>query len=443
MVAFASIVATAGDARANGALPGSFGILLPAVRAHDVVLATNFGMIISEDDGATWQWTCEQVETNFGYLYTVGPAPNDRYYGLSPEQGLAYSDDGSCSWHRSAGALADRIASDFFVDPTDAARVLAVAAGLDTEGGVEPQAVYESLDAGTTFNATPLYTAPPEAVVVGLEIARSNPNIVYVALFTTPGRHPKLLRSQDRGRTWAERDIEAAVGPNDTRILAVDRDDPDWLYLRVISAGIEKVAVTRDAGATLSTPLTVNGGVLSAFIRMASGTVLVGALAMLPSGGMNGLGYRSVDGGMSFVPWVLTPQPRLMGLAERDGVLYLAGKNYSDGWALATSRDEGVTIQPLSKYDDVRGVRSCARGVCSGACLFVANQGVWVNDVCTGALLDGGVSVDAGGDAGTPPPAPGVCGCAAANAASCGGATSGIAVGLALALALSIRRRRR
>jgi hypothetical protein len=439
VVAFASIAATAGGARANGALPGSFGILLPTTRPHDVVLATNFGLIISEDDGATWQWTCEQVETNFGYLYAVGPAPNDRYYGLSPEQGLAYSDDGSCSWRRSAGALGDKIASDFFVDPTDAARVVAVAAGLDEEGGVTPQAVFESLDAGTTFNPTPLYTAPPEAVVVGLEIARSNPNIVYIAMYTTPGRHPKLLRSEDRGRTWAERDIEAAVGPNDTRIFTVDRDDPNLLYLRVILAGIEKVAVTRDGGATFSTPLTVQGGVLSAFVRMPSGTVLVGALTMLASGGMNGIAYRSIDNGMSFVPWVLTPQPRLLGLAERNGVLYLAGKNYSDGWALATSQDEGVTIQPLSRYDDVRGVRSCAQSVCSGACDFVAMQGVWVNDVCTGALLDAGVSVDAAADAGKQPPSPGGCGCAAANAAACG---SG-ALALGLALAFAARRRRR
>ena len=443
MVAFAATVTTAGSARANGALPGSYGILLPAVRQHDVVLATNFGMIISEDDGATWQWTCEQVETSFGYLYAVGPAPNDRYYGLSPEQGLAYSDDGSCSWHRSAGALADKIASDFFVDPTDATRVVAVAAGLDEEGGVTPQAVYESLDAGTTFKLTPLYTAPPEAVVVGLEIARSNPDVVYVAMYTTPGRHPKLLRSGDRGRTWTERDIEAAVGPNDTRILTVDRDHPDLLYLRVISAGIEKVAVTRDAGVTFSTPLTIQGGVLSAFVRMPSGTVLVGALAMLASGGMNGLGYRSTDNGMSFVPWVLAPQPHLMGLAERNGVLYLAGKNYSDGWALATSRDEGATIQPLSRYDDVRGVRSCARGVCSGACEFVANQGVWVNDVCTGALLvDAGVGVDAGPDGGEARPPGGGCGCAAADAAACGGAASMMAVGFALAFARRRRRRR-
>jgi hypothetical protein len=179
-------------------------------------------------------------------------------------------------------------------------------------------------------------------------------------------------------------------------------------------------------------------GVLSAFVRMQSGTVLVGALMMLPSGGMNGLAYRSTDGGMSFVPWTLTPQPHIMGLTERGGVLYLAGKNYSDGWALATSHDEGVTIQPLSRYDDVRGVRACAQGVCSGACDFVSSQGVWVNDVCTGALLDAGVDVDGG----KPPPPPGGCGCAAADAAACGGAASALVVGLALALALRSGRRR-
>ena len=92
-------------------------------------------------------------------------------------------------------------------------------------------------------------------------------------------------------------------------------------------------------------------------------------------------------------------------------------------------------------YDDVRGVRSCAQSVCSGACDFVASQGVWTNDVCTGALLDAGVSVDATADGGKPPPPPGGCGCAAANAATCGGGASVLALGLALALATRRRRR--
>jgi MYXO-CTERM domain-containing protein len=435
-IAWTAIAAVPGTALANGALPGSYGILLPTGRPHDVVLATNFGLIISEDEGASWLWTCEQPAIDLGFFYALGPRPNERYYAVSPTQGLAYSDDGSCSWRRSAGALADRIATDFFVDPTDGARVLAVAAGLDDDGGVTPQAVYESLDGGTTFDPTPLYTAPPEGVVVGIEIARSNPDIVYIAMFTTPSRHPKLLRSSDRGRTWMTRDIEEAAGPNDTRILTVDRDDPDVLYLRVIAAGVDRMLVTRDAGATFSTPIVAQGAVLSAFLRMASGTVLVGTLAMLPSGGMNGVAYRSTDGGMTFVPWELTPPPRLLGLAERGGVLYLAGKNFSDGWALATSHDEGVTIEPLSRYEDVRGIKPCASGACSGACDFVASQAVWTNDVCTGALLDGGA------DAGKPPTEPGGCGCGAASAPAWGGAAPGL-MALALAVALSTRRRRR
>ena len=40
--------------------------------------------------------------------------------------------------------------------------------------------------------------------------------------------------------------------------------------------------MTRDGGMTFATPLTVANGALSAFARLASGTVLVGALVNLP-----------------------------------------------------------------------------------------------------------------------------------------------------------------
>ena len=56
-------------------------------------------------------------------------------------------------------------------------------------------------------------------------------------MYTTPGRHPHLLRSDDGGRTWVDRDVEAALGPNEVRILTVDPDDPDVLYLRVVALG--------------------------------------------------------------------------------------------------------------------------------------------------------------------------------------------------------------
>ena len=425
-----AVMAWAGRAWANGALPASYGILLPADKPQEIVLATNFGMIFTEDGGTTWLWTCEQAQIALGYLYGIGPSPRDRFYGLSPDQGLAFSDDNACTWRRSGGALSTLVASDFFVDRGNANRVVAVASTVDPDTlEVGPDLVVESTDAGTTFADTPLYEAPADANVVSIEIARSNPMIIYVALFRTPGRFPHLLRSDDGGRTWVDRDLEAGIGQFEVRILAVDPDDPDVVYLRVVAAGMEHVAVTRDGGMTFTMPVTITGpfgGGLSSFLRMASGTVLVGGFVTIEGGGMNGVGYRSTDGGHTFVPWTLTPQPRIFGLAERDGVLYIAGKNYSDGWALATSRDEGVTIKPMSRYEDVRGIKPCTMDVCGDQCSLVASQAVWTNDVCSGALL-------------VKPPESG-CHCAAAQA----GVPRAVVVAcLLLGAALALRRRRR
>jgi len=122
----------------------------------------------------------------------------------------------------------------------------------------------------------------------------------------------------------------------------------------------------------------------------------VGALTFLDGGGTNGIGFRSIDGGRSFVPWILCPQPHIMGLAERNGVLYVAGKNYSDGWSLATSTDEGATLKALSSYEQVRGIAACAQQACASNCAFEVSAAVWTYDVCDGSLID----------AGTFPPAP-------------------------------------
>jgi MYXO-CTERM domain-containing protein len=438
-VALFVLLASTGRAQANGALPASLGILLPADQPQHVVLATNFGLIISQDGGASWLWTCEQAQTSFGYLYGVGPAPRDRFYGLSPDQGLAFSDNGSCSWRRAGGALASLVASDFFVDRTNPDHVLAVAASIDVDAdAIGPPSVFESTDGGDTFATTPLYTAPAGANIVSVEIARSNPMVVYLAMYTTPDRHPRLLRSSDGGRTWVDRSIEAGIGALEFRILTVDSNDPDVLYLRVRALGMESVVVTRDAGMTFATPITVSGGNLSAFLQLASGTVLVAALVNLDAGGATaGMAYRSTNGGNTFVPWTLSPQPHILGLAERNGVLYIAGKNYSDGWALATSHDEGATVQPLSSYDDVRGIMSCAMNECGNACALVASQAIWTNDVCSGALLDAGTGTP---DAGPPPPPKsGGCHCATAGPSPRTVVAAWVFVGAALAL----RRRRR
>src|SRR6185436_19921211 len=121
-----ALLASAGRAAANGAFPDSDAVMVPVDRPQQIVLATNFGLIISDDGGTTWKWTCERAETSMASLYALGAPPADRLYSRSLEVGLAVSDDDSCSWHRAGGALAGAIATDYFPDPAAAAHVLAI-----------------------------------------------------------------------------------------------------------------------------------------------------------------------------------------------------------------------------------------------------------------------------------------------------------------------------
>jgi hypothetical protein len=148
-----------------------------------------------------------------------------------------------------------------------------------------------------------------------------------------------------------------------------------------------------------------------------------------------GAGYRSTDGAKTFQPWSLQPQPHLVGLGERvtggQSTLYLSGKNYSDGWALAISTDEGTTVTPVMRYDQVAGIRPCVQQLCLATCNYEESQAIWDPSVCGGT--DGGA-----GDGGTPgPPASSGCHCAA------GGSELGPGVGAALLAAAAFSRARR
>ena len=52
-VSLAALLASPRAARADGAFPDSLGIIAPADRPHDILLATNFGVVTSIDDGQT------------------------------------------------------------------------------------------------------------------------------------------------------------------------------------------------------------------------------------------------------------------------------------------------------------------------------------------------------------------------------------------------------
>jgi hypothetical protein len=401
------------SARANGAFPESGQLILPADRPRQIVLATNFGLIISDDDGTTWSWTCEQQETMNGNLYVVSAPPDDRFFSLSPLLGLAYSDDTSCTWKNATGTVDRVITTDYFPDPTNPKRVLAAAASPDL---AMPPVVLPSDDGGTTFK-DPIYTGPDGASFTGVEIARTDPRTVYVAMYTSlpaPGIHPKLAVTTDGGGVWDLLDLEQQIGANNFRIIAVDPDDAKTVTLRVVHPDGDFMAVTHDGGKTFTKAFTLPGGSLTAYTKVDAKTILVGGVVLDQAHG-----FRSTDGGMTFQDWkqpttlsdgTIAPALHLRALASRGGKVYAAAKNYSDSVGLAVSTDGGVTFRSLMTYEDVRSIRDCAQATCYESCRYQASQNVWDAAVCKAA------GPSDGGPPEPPPPKKTGCGCWAGGA---------------------------
>lgn len=449
-------------ALANNAFPDSQNIMTPASLPNEILLGTNFGMVISVDGGQTWTWTCEQTQNNFATLYQLGAPPGNRLFGTSLA-GLIYSNDSSCSWLVAGGLVAGSNVSDFFPDPTNADRVLAVV-GVTAEAGVVSQEVLESADGGTTFGSQPLYTAASDDIISGIEISRSTPTTVYLTLTSGSAHTPKLAQSTNSGGNWQVHDMSAHLptGTNFIRLIAIDPQNPQKVFLRIRSLGdggtIEAVAVTDDGGATASTPLSFPGGILSAFTRLSNGTIVLGGVV-----GTTSVAYTSADGGSTFHA-VPTPQPSFRGLSSRGTTLYVVADNELDGYAIGTSTDSGMTWNPLmgwsnSVYTPIQAIQSCLMTYCQTDCLNRASAGQWSPDMCSATpaplpvdagadARPGGTGVDAGGtaghggDAAVPPggKSGGGCHCAAAGGSPAGGWEIG---GLGLALALAFRRRRR
>src|SRR5579871_124103 len=385
---------------ADGAFPDADSIIVPAALPDEIVLGTNFGVLLSLDDGVTWTWSCEQTGNAFGSHYQMGPAPLDRLYAQARVGGagvLAYSDDASCSWLAAGGGIAGATVVDAFPDRTDAGRVLALVSRAG-DAGMSYEA-WASDDGGATF-ATRLYATTGQ--LAGVESARSNPATVYLTTVAAGdgGTLPELLSSTDGGASWTIHDLSAGLGAHvvSLRLIAVDPDDASTVFLRVTAAGGESVAVTRDGGATVAPVLTLAAGAVAGFARVpASGDLIVGG-----SKGVAQVAFRSTDDGVTFQP--LPAPPHLRGLAARAGRLYAAADDYADGYAVGVSDDEGMTWQPLVSYAPggtsiapaaVGAIAACVATACRADCLSRASMSQWAPDICSAAPPEPGLDAGA------------------------------------------------
>ena len=436
----AALLGAGRQARANGAFPDSLGILLRQTKPDQIILATNFGLVTTDDGGKTWLWSCEQAASFNGTLYQLGPAPAERIFAVG-QFGLIFTDDDSCTWTISGGSLSNLLARDAFVDPINQGRVWAIASPVGAASGAT--GVYRSDDSGMTFGPS-LFDYKLSGGLLSIESARSDPDVVYVASFENrvcaggdggdagdgdgdadgdAGAPmlcpvPRLMRSGDAGANWDDPlDLEPDLGQGMIRIIAIDPDQPRRVFLRFqpADASGDRLLISDDAGATIREAVRVKGQ-LTAFLRRADGTILVAGMnANAPEG------FRSPDDGATFVPW--NEAPTLRALAERDGRIYGAADFIKDGFAIGVSTDGGATFSPLMNFSQVHGIRPCVKEACLTTCEFNAGIMLWPPETCD------------------PPPAGKTgCGCVAGRE---GATLGGLLVAAVMSLAVFARRARR
>jgi photosystem II stability/assembly factor-like uncharacterized protein len=332
-------------ARANGAFPDEMSIHFPASAPHRILLATNFGLAVSEDDGATWRYACEPYVTGSQAYASLYQVASDGAV-LATSGLLTRSADVGCTWTPAAGDyVSGTIFTDAFPDPNDASFVLA------TVNNAAGSAIHSSHDGGRTFGP-PLYTSAD--ILRSIEISRSARGVFYATLLhpaagSDPGR-ALLLRSTDSGAHWSTTVISAPPG-TEPRIAAVDPVDSNVVYLRLLSATSDAIAITTDGGATVPPPaLMLPGEFLSSFLRADDGSLYAGTAG--------GRLYVRRRGETSFA---MQAGPRLRCLGQRQGTsrIFACGDMFLDSFSVGYSDDGGRTFQPLMKLTQLAGLLTC------------------------------------------------------------------------------------
>jgi hypothetical protein len=350
MVAFAAIAFTAAKpARANNAFPDEFSLHFPAGAPHRMFMGANFGLLVSEDDGLTWRYTCEPWIVS-GSNAALAFA-NVSYYELTADgavladaydiKNMTRSDDVACTWPSSGGSIVGQGVADFFADPNDATLVLGNV--VTTSGSY----IVASHDGGRTFDAPHLLDTPE--LLTGIEIARSKPGVAYATSFSSGSA--SVYASANSGTTWGPPTTFAIPSATEPRILAVDPADDQKIYLRIVGATSDEIRISADGGKTFQ-PVLTTGTPLSSFLRAGDGALYAGTRA--------GKLYVQPAGAAVFEPPRDSPHLRCLGQRRGTTRIYACSDMVVDGYSLASSDDGGKTFQPVMSFRDLLGPLTCA-----------------------------------------------------------------------------------
>ncbi len=447
-----AILCAASTAHANGRPPEPTALHFAPNNDTDIYLQVTFGMLESHDAGATWRWVCEEA---IGYSGNYDPdyavSSSGALYATTFD-GLKILRDGCSFTTTSFGATYfTQVAND----PTGG-KIYACASDPMPSTTMDHKC-YVTTNDGTSWNPIATGLSGNEVWWSDMEIAPSNPQVIYLTGYTFPTsgtRSDTFYKSVNGGTSWAPISTASFTMTNNSQIfVSVSPDDPDFLMATVLypKTGVSN-AIWRSVNGGASWTMVEEfddyvGGVVIRKYAGAANQASTNAQVVIgtQTSGM----WISNDGAQTFSE--LTKPPSAGGtaietrcLVEHNGTMWACGNNLPpDSMALGKSATADNWTKVL-QFKDIAGTLTCAKGTieedtCDQMrwCGLRSQLGIIANPTnCQSIAADGppmdGVPPDGNG---TPPKSKGCC--------DAGGGPAGAAFITALVIVPLTRRRKR
>lgn len=358
----ACLVALATTAHANGRPPGISTLHFQRGMETHIAAGTTFGLLLSDDNGDTWRWLCEDA---IGYSGTYDP---DYVYAASGTlfattfAGLQVRRD-TCDF-----ALPPDPPLNFFSAITDGPDGTLHFAGAQSPGAGVPadSHIYRSTDDALTF-LPPANEGQPLDWWSSIEVAPSNATRVYATGYRFVEMNDEMVkvvfvyRSDDTGATYTQRPVTDFMTMSNSRIeiVGIDSMNEDIVYAKVVqenNLSAEGLYKSIDGAATWTRIYGERDPL--AFVARQNGDLLVSH---------EDLGsFRSTNGGDTWTP--LTNPPHINCLVENAaGEVWACTRGKSvpgvpnDGFAMMKSTDL-ATWTGVMRFEDVVAPVTCLPG---------------------------------------------------------------------------------
>jgi hypothetical protein len=247
----AAIALSGASARAQVAPPAVSQLVVDPQDARHLALRSNFGLMLSRDGGATWDW---RGKAGMGYKGRAEPAVailNGGKVVLGVSTGVITGDGAGCDFRPASGIDADVV--DVVTMPGTRGGALAVSVSYASS----TSQVWQSLDEARTFRA--LGATVPHFTALSLGTVATAPQRVYMTgLLWTRSVEGAFGVSEDGGRTFSITALAGSDSGSQPFIAAIHPKHPDTIYVRF--TGVPgRLRTSDDAGRSFHEVLSVPG----------------------------------------------------------------------------------------------------------------------------------------------------------------------------------------